>query len=148
MLEQLRAQRCLGAPDGVQELRPGRRGRGHDVERRVPPVARHLAAAGRGIGRGADRLVEHLGRRDAQLRGRARGRGSTGRTSRTLARSTIPAAQSTASCPAPEIWKKILFWRLSWISLSSSRRDRSMVRYAPTSWSRDSPAALLRSARV
>ena len=55
---------------------------------------------------------------------------------------------STASWPAPEIWKKILFCRLSWISLSSSRRDRSIVRYAPTSWSRDSPAALLRSARV
>ena len=35
---------------------------------------------------------------------------------------------STASWPAPEIWKKILFCRLSWISLSSIRRDSSISR--------------------
>jgi hypothetical protein len=29
--------------------------------------------------------------------------------------------------PAPEIWKKILFCRLSWISLSSIRRERNIV---------------------
>src|SRR5690348_3502077 len=41
----------------------------------------------------------------------------------------LPAATRMASCPAPEIWKKILFCRLSWISLSSIRRDRSISRY-------------------
>ena len=40
----------------------------------------------------------------------------------------MPAAVRMASWPAPEIWKKILFCRLSWISLSSMRRDRSIVR--------------------
>ena len=42
----------------------------------------------------------------------------------------MPAAVSTASCPAPLIWKKIRLWFLSWISLSSRRRDSSIVRYA------------------
>ena len=46
---------------------------------------------------------------------------------------TIPAAVRIASWPAPEIWKKIRFWRLSWISLSSIRRDRYMFRYAALS---------------
>src|SRR5512140_824220 len=45
-----------------------------------------------------------------------------------------------ASCPAPLIWKKILFWRLSWISLSSIRRDVSMFRYARSRSSRDRPS--------
>src|SRR5687768_3078980 len=57
----------------------------------------------------------------------------------------MPAAVRTASWPAPEIWKKIRFWRLSWISLSSRRRDRSIVRYAPRSCSLVSPAVALRS---
>ena len=89
----------------------------------------HLAAAGVRIVGGADGREQHLRRRSCRARGRARGRGSRGRTSRRRGGSTMPAAVSTASWPAPEIWKKILFWRLSWISLSSSRRDRSMVRY-------------------
>jgi hypothetical protein len=46
-----------GAADGVQELRSRRRGRRHDVERCVAPVAGHLPAAGGGILRGADGLV-------------------------------------------------------------------------------------------
>src|ERR1700690_947982 len=45
-----------------------------------------------------------------------------------------------ASCPAPLIWKKILFWRLSWISLSSIRRDVTMFRYARRRSSRESPS--------
>src|SRR6185437_10670928 len=60
----------------------------------------------------------------------------------------MPAAVSTASCPAPEIWKKILFWRLSWISLSSSRRDRYMVRNASSIRWRGRMVVPLRSARV
>src|ERR1039457_1299334 len=46
----------------------------------------------------------------------------------------------TASCPAPLIWKKILFWRLSWISLSSIRRDVTMFRYTRRRSSRESPS--------
>src|SRR3982751_3442937 len=42
----------------------------------------------------------------------------------------MPAATSTASCPAPLIWKKIRLWFLSWISLSSSLRDSTISRYA------------------
>ena len=38
---------------------------------------------------------------------------------------TMAAATWTASCPAPLIWKKIRFCRLSWISLSSIRREVS-----------------------
>src|ERR1039457_4509406 len=46
----------------------------------------------------------------------------------------------TASCPAPLIWKKILFWRLSWISLSSIWRDVTMFRYTRRRSSRESPS--------
>ena len=38
----------------------------------------------------------------------------------------MPAATSMASCPAPLIWKKIRLWFLSWISLSSIRRESSI----------------------
>ena len=40
----------------------------------------------------------------------------------------MPAAVRTASWPAPLIWKKIRLWFLSWISLSSSFRDSTIVR--------------------
>src|SRR5450759_4489535 len=46
----------------------------------------------------------------------------------------------TASCPAPLIWKKILLWRLSWLSLSSIRRDVTMFRYARRRSSREIPS--------
>src|SRR5688572_21412381 len=58
----------------------------------------------------------------------------------------MPAAVRTASWPAPEIWKKILFCRLSWISLSSSLRDSNMVRYADSNSVFGRPALDLRSA--
>ena len=45
-----------------------------DVERLVPPVARHLPPAGVRIDRRADRLVQHLGRRHAERRQSARSR--------------------------------------------------------------------------
>ena len=124
---------CLGRADGLEELRSGRRRLRDDVELLVAPVARHLAAAGIRIVRRADRRKQHLLARSCRAADTARDRGSTSRTNRTTGLNTKPAAVRTASWPAPEIWKKILFWRLSWISLSSSRRDRSMVRYAPTS---------------
>ena len=57
--------------------------------------------------------------------GTARGRDSRDRTSRSRACSVMPAATSIASWPAPLIWKKIWLWFLSWISLSSSLRDRT-----------------------
>jgi len=43
-----------------------------------------------------------------------------------------------ASCPAPLIWKKILFWRLRRISRSSTRRERYMMRNARIKSSRPS----------
>ncbi len=52
----------------------------------------------------------------------------------------MPAAVSTASCPAPLIWKKIRLWFLSWISLSSMRRDSSIVRYARSRSSLEKPS--------
>ena len=53
----------------------------------------------------------------------------------------MPAATSTASCPAPLIWKKILPPFLSWTSLSSIFRDRSIVRYAASRSSEERPAS-------
>src|ERR1700748_3146691 len=52
----------------------------------------------------------------------------------------MPAAVSTASCPAPLIWKKIRLWFLSWSSLSSSLRDMTMVRYARRRSGAESPS--------
>ena len=43
-------------------------------------------------------------------------------------RNTCPTAAPIASWPTPLIWKKILFWRLSWISLSSTLRESNIVR--------------------
>ncbi len=58
--ELLGAENRFGAADGLQELRAGRRRARDDVELLVPPVARHLAAAGVGVLRGADSGEEHL----------------------------------------------------------------------------------------
>ena len=58
---------------------------GDDVEVGGAPVARHLAAARCRVVRGTDRFEQHLGGRDPEREGQARGRGSRERTSRTRA---------------------------------------------------------------
>ena len=122
------AEPRLGAADGLEELGAGGARGADDVERPCGPSA--TASAGR---RSWDRRPRRRRRaaarwRSCRGRGRGRGRGSRCRTSRRPGRSTLAAATSTASWPAPEIWKKILFCRLSWISLSSIRRDSSIRR--------------------
>src|SRR5215472_19147729 len=52
----------------------------------------------------------------------------------------MPAATVRASCPAPEIWKKIFCWCLSRISRSSIRRERYISRYISTSCWRVRPS--------
>ncbi len=56
----------LGAADRLQVLRARRAALRHDVQALVPPVRRHLTAAGCRIVPGADRLEQHLVGRDAQ----------------------------------------------------------------------------------
>jgi hypothetical protein len=65
--KQLGPERGLCAPRRLQELRPRGRRRRDDVERAIPPVARHLPSPGSGIRRGTHRLIQHLRRRDAEL---------------------------------------------------------------------------------
>src|SRR5688500_9392996 len=48
----------------------------------------------------------------------------------------MPAATRMASWPAPLIWKKTLFCRLSWIPLSSTLRDRYIVRHSERRFAR------------
>ena len=56
----------LGATYGLQNLRSGRRRLGHDVQRGIAPVRRHLAPAGTGIVGRADTLQKHVVRLDAE----------------------------------------------------------------------------------
>ena len=58
--------RGLRAPDRRQALTPGARGLAHDVEVACTPVARHLTPAGGGVVGRADRLEQHLARRDPE----------------------------------------------------------------------------------
>jgi hypothetical protein len=58
--------RGLGAAHGLEVLRASGRGAGHDVVLGVAPVGGHLASAGRGVGGGADGLLQHFVRRDAE----------------------------------------------------------------------------------
>ena len=113
----------LGAADRLQALRAGRARLRDDVEAAVAPVRGHLAPAGRGVVGRADRLQEHLVRRDAERQAQ-RAVAVVGKTQSTPGRRCMPAAARIASWPAPLIWKKIWLWFLSWISLSSSFRDR------------------------
>jgi hypothetical protein len=64
--EQLGPQRALRGADGLEELRARGGGGGDDVELLLPPVGRHLPAAGARVDRGAHGLVEHLVRRHAE----------------------------------------------------------------------------------
>ena len=67
LIYQRKAVRSLGAPDGVQELRTGRAGAGHDVVVLVSPVAGHLPSTRGRILLGAHALEQHLVRRHSQL---------------------------------------------------------------------------------
>ena len=58
--------RTFRRADGLQELRAGGRRARDDVQIAIAPVRRHLAAAGCGIGFGADSLQEHVVGRDAE----------------------------------------------------------------------------------
>ena len=123
-----RANAGLGAADRLQELRAGRAGRAHEVVVLVAPSG--TASGGRHWpDRPPPRRPGGTSRTASpRAAGAAHDRGS--REEPVVAgRRTIPAATPIASCPAPLIWKKIFFWRLSWISLSSIRRDKYMVRY-------------------
>ena len=50
----------VGATDCRQKLRSGGGGRRDDVEARIAPMGRHLAAAGRGVGFGSHGLEQHV----------------------------------------------------------------------------------------
>src|SRR5215472_2381887 len=60
----------------------------------------------------------------------------------------MPAATVKASCPAPDIWKKIFCWCLSRISRSSMRRERYIRRYISTNCWRLSPSYVFSAALV
>ena len=85
-----------------------------------PTVTRHLPATGVRIDRRADGSVEHLGRRHAEHQAECASRYRV-----------EPALRRRAPCRRREDrlvaragdLKKILFWRLSPISLASRRRD-------------------------
>ena len=66
-------------------------------------MAWHLASAGSGIIRRADRLQEHIGWRSRRAQGTARGHDSKEKTSREPGFSASAAATSMASWPAPDI---------------------------------------------
>src|SRR6185369_12366040 len=60
----------------------------------------------------------------------------------------MAAATSRASCPAPDIWKKIFCWRFSRISRSSILRDMYITRYISMSCSEVSPSYVLAARSV
>ena len=64
----------FGTAHGLQNLRPGRRGAGDDIEVGQAPVGRHLPAAGTGVVTRTDRLQQHV-----------IGSGSQGQTERPVA---------------------------------------------------------------
>ena len=123
--------RGLGAADRGQALAARARRLRHDVQLARAPVARHLPAAGRGIGRRADRLQQHLERRDAE-REDERAVAVVGEEP-VVAGPEVPGEpEQQASWPAPEIWKNARFCCRSAISRSSRNREMCASRRSST----------------
>jgi hypothetical protein len=102
----------FGGAHRLQHLRAGRARARHDVQLRVAPVRRHLASARCRVVPGADGREQHFERCDTELQ--AQRAIAIVRIEPVVPRRSVkPAAASTASCPAPLIWKKIWLWFLS-----------------------------------